>query len=70
MYHSRHLLPIIVILCLLLPLPACTAAPLLTSYTAATGYTYLTLGRYPQTAEGEIRPILWRVLRVDGEKAY
>lgn len=34
------------------------------------GYMYLTLGRYPQTAEGEIRPILWRVLETDAEKAY
>ena len=31
-------------------------------YTPTAGYTYLTLGRYPQTAEGEVQPILWRVL--------
>ena len=40
----------------------------LRGYDADNGYVYVTLGRYPQTAEGEIQPILWRVLAVnDGE---
>ena len=42
----------------------------LRGYDKAQGYVYLSFGEYPQTAEGEIRPILWRVLTVDGEKAY
>lgn len=33
------------------------------------GYVYLTLGTFPQTAEGERLPILWRVLSVDGDRA-
>ena len=42
----------------------------LRGYTKEDGYVYLRLGRYPQTAEGGIEPILWRVLTVDEEKAY
>ena len=32
------------------------------------GYVYVLLGQYPQTAEGEVQPILWRVLASDSEK--
>ena len=42
----------------------------LRGYTQENGYVYLRLGRYPQTADGGIQPILWRVLTADGEKAY
>ncbi len=42
----------------------------LRGYTADEGYVYLRLGRYPQTADGGIEPILWRVLTVDDDKAY
>ena len=42
----------------------------LRGYTKEDGYVYVHLGAYPQTAEGEVLPILWRVLSVDGEKAY
>ena len=42
----------------------------LRGYSAEAGYVYLQFGQYPQTAAGDLRPILWRVLRVDGEKAY
>ena len=67
---KRILVLSLLMLCLSAPVvPAC-GAQLLLPYAPATGYTYVTLGRYPQTAEGEVRPILWRVLRVDGEKAY
>ncbi len=38
-------------------------------YDKKEGYVYLTLGSFPQTAEGEEAPILWRVLSADGEKA-
>lgn len=33
------------------------------------GYVYLTLGTFPQTAEGERLPILWRVLSVEEDRA-
>jgi len=39
-------------------------------YSKTDGYTYVTLGTYPQTAEGEERPILWRVLTSDTDSAY
>ena len=42
----------------------------LRGYTKADGYVYVQLGSYPQTAAGDVLPILWRVLSVDGEKAY
>jgi len=42
----------------------------LRGYSKADGYVYLRLGRYPQTADGGIEPILWRVLTVDDGKAY
>ena len=42
----------------------------LRGYDRNLGYIYVTLGSYPQTKEGEVRPILWRVLTVDDEKAY
>ena len=42
----------------------------LRGYSKEDGYVYVRLGRYPQTAEGGIEPILWRVLTTDEEKAY
>ena len=42
----------------------------LRGYDKEAGYVYVTLGQYPQTKEGGLLPILWRVLEVDGEKAY
>ena len=42
----------------------------LRGYTKEDGYVYLYLGRYPQTADGGVEPIVWRVLTTDGEKAY
>ena len=42
----------------------------LRGYSREEGYVYLQLGKYPQTAEGEELPILWRVLTADEEKAY
>lgn len=34
---------------------------------AAGGTEYLAFGRYPHTADGQKEPILWKVLRADGE---
>lgn len=42
----------------------------LRGYNKEDGYVYLLLGRYPQTEDGGIEPILWRVLTADDEKAY
>lgn len=41
----------------------------LRGYDKKEGYVYLTLGTFPQTAEGERLPILWRVLSVEGDRA-
>ncbi len=46
------------------------SAESLRGYDKEGGYIYVTLGRYPQTAEGEVQPIIWRILTVDAEKAY
>ncbi len=42
----------------------------LRGYNKKNGYVYVQLGTYPQTAEGEVQPILWRVLSVEKGKAY
>lgn len=34
------------------------------------GYQYVTFGRFPQTAEGGVQPLLWRVLSVNDAQAY
>ena len=56
----------------LLPAFAATASGEdgLRGYTKEDGYVYLHLGCYPQTADGGVEPILWRVLTMDDEKAY
>ena len=64
---------IIILLAALLALAGARAedpAPALRGWSKDGGYVYLTLGEYPQTAEGGVEPILWRVLTVDAEKAY
>ena len=63
---SRLLLPILLFLWLFPAAGIGEAA--LRGYSDSEGYVYVTLGRYPQTAEGEIQPILWRVLAADDEK--
>ena len=65
------------LLCLLLALlTLCAAAAAedageaaLRGYDKKEGYVYLTLGKYPQTKEGEELPILWRVLSVEDGRA-
>lgn len=49
---------------------ACAEDSALRGYSKKEGYVYLTMGEYPQTKEGDIQPILWRVLSADDEKAY
>ena len=58
------------LLCCVLLGTAAGAGAELRGYSKEEGYVYLTLGKYPQAADGGILPILWRVLTVDGEKAY
>lgn len=41
----------------------------LRGYDAESGYVYVTMGRYPQTADGEVQPVLWRVLAADQGEA-
>ncbi len=42
----------------------------LRGYDRDAGYIYVSLGQYPQTAEGGVLPILWRVLTASDEKLY
>ncbi len=62
----------LVLILLISCLPPCAGAETaqLRGYDKAGGYVYVALGQYPQTREGEMRPIVWRVLSVDREKAY
>lgn len=39
------------------------------SWDAKAGYVYVTLGQYEQTADSEMKPIIWRVLSTDGSTA-
>lgn len=42
----------------------------LRGYDQQDGYVYLELGTFPQTAEGDVLPIVWRVLSVEDGEAY
>ena len=67
----RHIAKILILLAAVLVLTVSAAAEEgLRGYTKEDGYVYLCLGQYPQTADGGIEPILWRVLTTDDEKAY
>lgn len=58
------------LLALLLLAPSAMAEDTLRGYDKKLGYVYLTLGTFPQTAEGGVEPILWRVLQVEDGRAY
>ncbi len=58
------------LLALLLLAPSAMAEDTLRGYDKKQGYVYLTLGTFPQTAEGGLEPILWRVLQVEDGRAY
>ena len=68
----KRVIAVLMICCLaaLLPVLASGEEGLLQGYSREEGYVYLTLGEYPQTEDGGVEPILWRVLETDGEKAY
>ena len=63
-------LPALLLAAMFMMMSAATGENALRSYTKEDGYVYLRLGQYPQTADGGVEPILWRVLTVDDEKAY
>ena len=66
----RKALAMLLAAALLLSAGAALGEDALRGYTKDDGYVYLHLGRYPQTADGGIEPILWRVLSVEDGKAY
>lgn len=57
-------------LCLLCFGNALAQTPALRGYSATEGWQYLELGTFPQTLEGGLEPILWRVLAVEQNRAY
>lgn len=65
-----RLLPVVLILLYLAASPLCQGAYAVSGYTKASGYQYVQLGSYPQTAQGERKPILWRVLDVTDDYLY
>ena len=66
----KRILCMLVALMLALPAAGCAGTEELRSYNKQDGYVYVNLGRYPQKADGTVLPLLWRVLTVDGERAY
>ncbi len=52
----------------------CASAPAegspIRGYDPDAGYVYVTFGSYPQTADGGVRPILWRVLSAEDGRAF
>lgn len=61
---------VLLLAAILVMMSTATGENALRGYSKENGYVYLHLGKYPQTADGGIEPILWRVLTVDDEKAY
>lgn len=67
----RYVISLLALLtALTIPFGATCAEEGLRGYVKGQGYVYLTMGEYPQTAEGEVQPILWRVLSVTEDRAY
>lgn len=58
------------LLALMMIVPAAMAEETLRGYDKKEGYVYVTLGTFPQTAEGGEKPIIWRVLSVKDSRAY
>ena len=63
------------LLCLFLCVTALTAATAedhepIRGYDKKQGYVYIAFGTYPTDADGTLRPIVWRVLKSDGNTAY
>lgn len=63
----------LLLLCVILALALSAQAlgeAALRGYVKDKGYVYVEFGAYPQGENGEVEPILWRVLEVDGQRAY
>jgi len=58
------------LLALLCFAPAAMAAETLRGYEKKNGYVYVQMGSFPQTADGGVEPLLWRVLSVKDGRAY
>lgn len=64
-------LTLLAIMLLTAPIASAMAADHgLQGYTQGYGWQYVELGVYPQTLEGGLEPILWRVLSAENGKAY
>jgi len=62
---------IAVFLALLMLLGSCAVAEgELRGYDKKEGYQYVLLGSFPQDADGTVKPILWRVLSAEEDRAY
>lgn len=61
---------LLLLLCLAVFSGCALAEEPLRGYDPEAGYVYVALGQYPQTAEAEVRPILWRVLSADPDRIY
>lgn len=66
----RFTLTALLAVCLLLAASPQAQAASLYGYSQAEGWQYVELGVYPQTMEGGLEPILWRVLSVEDGRAY
>ncbi len=69
MQKMLRTLAAVLLVCLCLG-SAAAEAPALRGYDKEGGYVYLALGTFPQTAEGDVLPIVWRVLSVHEGQAY
>ena len=70
MRKMTRVLVLLMALILLIPVAWAEQEETLRGYDKKQGYVYLTLGSFPQTAEGGVEPILWRVLQVKDGRAY
>ena len=68
-WKRRRAALLLALMCALAVLPA-GAETALRGYTKSDGYVYAALGRYRQDEDGGVRPIVWRVLRVENDRAY
>lgn len=66
----RKLYRLLALLLAMMLLTPALAADELRGYDKKQGYVYLTLGSFPQTADGGVEPIVWRVLQVKDGRAY
>ena len=66
----RILVTLGIALCFMFTAHANAEADAFRGYAQGQGWQYAELGEYPQTLEGGLEPILWRVLSVDGNSAY